>query len=73
MFTQAVTQQRHYATTDVGQTAGDDLIQIILRVPAETRRQMKIKAATLDTSMNEYVCSLIEGDLKLPQREREGE
>lgn len=64
IFTQAAAvQEKRYADTTTNQTASDELVQVILRVPAETRRQMKIKAATLDISMNDYVRNLIEDDL----------
>jgi MoxR-like ATPase len=48
----------------------DELVQVIIRVPWEMRRQMKIKAATLNTSMNDYIRHLIESDLRGQNQER---
>jgi predicted HicB family RNase H-like nuclease len=64
IFTQAAAEQKQrYTATEINQDAGEDLVQIIIRVPAELRRQMKIKAATLNTSLNGYVRQLLEQDL----------
>ena len=64
IFTQAgANQEKNYREIETSQAASEELVQLILRVSAETRRQIKIKAATQDMSMSEYLRGLIEEDL----------